>query len=316
MNHSQRILHMNERDYESRIRELEEENKVMKERYRILAETTSALLFEYRPAEDIMIFLYNFPDNKKRREIQNYKEFMKKDPLVHPDHVKAFMNVLMRASKSPEKGELEYLSKVSTGEFQWHRTYYSSIVNEQGRVLSVLGKIDNIHESVTEKQRMQHRVETDALTGLYNRVAISEKVGSWLKANPTGEAYMIMIDVDNFKTINDRYGHSVGDDVLCEVAKLLLSCFGDNSIFSRFGGDEFVGFLTDEPAVCVQSRADCFMQRLEEEIASVEQQVHCSIGITGRLSKYDEFEDLFNRSDNAMYQAKKTGKNRYYVYKE
>lgn len=250
MNHSQRILHMNERDYESRIRELEEENKVMKERYRILAETTSALLFEYRPAEDIMIFLYNFPDNKKRREIQNYKEFMKKDPLVHPDHVKAFMNVLMRASKSPEKGELEYLSKVSTGEFQWHRTYYSSIVNEQGRVLSVLGKIDNIHESVTEKQRMQHRVETDALTGLYNRVAISEKVGSWLKANPTGEAYMIMIDVDNFKTINDRYGHSVGDDVLCEVAKLLLSCFGDNSIFSRFGGDEFVGFLTDEPAVC------------------------------------------------------------------
>ena len=263
-----------------------------------------------------MIFFYNFPDNKKRWEIPNYKEFVKKDPLVHPDHVKTFMNVLMKASKSPEKGELEYLSKVSTGEFQWHRTYYSSIVDEQGKVISVLGRIHNIHESVTEKQKMQHRVETDTLTGLYNGGAISEKVCNWLKANPTGEAYMVMIDVDNFKTINDMYGHSVGDDVRREVAKLLQSCFGDTGIFSRFGGDEFVGFVTDEPVVCVQSKADCFMQRMEKEISAVEQQVHCSIGIAGRLSKYDEFEDLFNRSDNAMYQAKKAGKNRYYVYKE
>ena len=100
------------------------------------------------------------------------------------------------------------------------------------------------------------------------------------------------------------------------MAKLLQSCFGDTGIFSRFGGDEFVGFVTDEPVVCVQSKADCFMQRMEDEISAVEQQVHCSIGIAGRLSKYDEFEDLFNRSDNAMYQAKKAGKNRYYVYKE
>ena len=307
---------MNEKDYEGRIKALEEEIKVMKERYRILAETTPALLFEYKPAEDTMVFFYNFPDNKKRWEISNYKEAVKKNPLVHPDHVKTFMNVLMKASKSPEKGELEYLSKVSTGEFEWHRTYYSSIVDEQGKVISVLGRIHNIHESVTEKQQMQHRVETDTLTGLYNRGAISEKVCNWLKANPTGEAYMVMIDVDNFKTINDMYGHSVGDDVLREVAKLLQSCFGDTGIFSRFGGDEFVGFVTDEPVVCVQSKADCFMQRMEDEISAVEQQVHCSIGIAGRLSKYDEFEDLFNRSDNAMYQAKKAGKNRYYVYKE
>lgn len=307
---------MNQKDYENRIKALEEEIKVMKERYRILSETTPSLLFEYKPEEDTMIFFYNFSDNKKRWEIPNYKEFVKKDPLVHPDHVKVFMNVLMRASQSPEKGELEYLSKVSTGEFQWHRTYYSSIVDEKGKVISVLGRIQNIHKSVTEKQKMQHRVETDTLTGLYNRGAISEKVCSWLKANPTGEAYMIMIDVDNFKTINDMHGHSVGDEVLKEVANLIQRFFNENSIFSRFGGDEFVGFVTDEPVVYVQSRVDSFMQNLEKEITSVDEPVHCSVGIAGRLSKYDEFEDLFNRSDNAMYQAKKTGKNRYYIYKE
>ncbi|MGN0377708.1 MAG: diguanylate cyclase [Suilimivivens sp.] len=307
---------MNEKDYEDKIKALEEEIKVMKERYRILAETTPSLLFEYRPAEDTMIFFYNFPDNKKRREIPHYKEFAKKSPLVHPDHVQVFMDVLMKASMSPEKGELEYLSKVSTGEFQWHRTYYSSIVDEEGKVISVLGRIHNIHESETAKREMQHKVETDTLTGLYNRGAISEKVSKWLKANPTGEAYMIMIDVDNFKSINDMYGHSLGDDVLKEVAKLLLSCFDEDSIFSRFGGDEFVGFVTDEPACRVQSRVDSFMERLLKEVHSLEETVHCSIGIAGRASKYDEFEDLFNRSDNAMYQAKKAGKNRYCVFKE
>lgn len=305
-----------EMNYEEKIKNLEEEIKVMKERYRILAETTPALLFEYQPGEDKMIFIYNFPDNKKRREIPSYKEFVKDKPLVHPDHVQGFMDVLMKASSVPVKGELEYLSKVSTGEFQWHRTYYSSITDEEGNVISVLGRIHNIHEDATERREMQHRVETDTLTGLYNRGAIFDKVCKWLKANPTGEAYMIMIDVDNFKSINDMYGHSLGDDVLKEVGRLLQACFDENSIFSRFGGDEFVGFITDEPVGCVQSRVDNFMHRLSREIVSLEQPVHCSVGIAGRVSRYDEFEDLFNRSDNAMYQAKKAGKNCYYVYKE
>lgn len=307
---------MNEAAYEEKIKALEEEIKLMKERYRILAETTPALLFEYQPEEDIMIFFYNFPDNKKKREIRQYKEFVKENPLVHPDHIQKFMDVLMKASRVPTKGEIEYLSKVSTGEFQWHRTYYSSITDEQGRVISVLGRIHNIHESATVKRDMLHRVETDFLTGLYNKGAVSEKVCRWLKANPTGEAYMIMFDIDNFKNINDMYGHSLGDEVLKEVARLLQVCFGEDSILSRFGGDEFVGFVTDEPIGYVENRVDTFMQKLATEITSLEQEVHCSIGIAARASKYDEFEDLFNRSDNAMYLAKRTGKNRYYIYKE
>lgn len=307
---------MNKSQYEEKIKALEEEIKVMKERYRILAETTPALLFEYRPAEDLMIFFYNFPDNKKRREIPGYQEFVKENPLVHPDHMREFMDVLLKASRVPAKGEIEYLSKVSTGEFQWHRTYYSSITDEQGKVISVLGRIHNIHESATVRREMMHRVETDFLTGLYNKGAISEKVCRWLKANPTGEAHMIMVDIDNFKNINDMYGHSLGDEVLKEVGKLLQSCFGEDSILSRFGGDEFVCFITDEPIGYVENRVDTFMHKLAGEITSLEQEVHCSIGIAARASKYDEFEDLFNRSDNAMYLAKRAGKNRYYIYKE
>jgi diguanylate cyclase (GGDEF)-like protein len=307
---------MEETEYENRIKALEDEIRVMKERYRILSETTPALLFEYKPEEDVMVFLYNFPDNKKKLVIRDYQSYIRENPLVHPDHLKGFLNVLMKASKVPARGEIEYLSKVSTGEFEWHKTFYSSIADEEGGVISVLGRIYNIHKSETAKREMQHRIATDTLTGLYNRDSITERVGKWLKNNPTGESYMVMIDIDDFKKINDNYGHSRGDEVLKEVARLLLKCFGDNTIFSRFGGDEFLGLVMEESAASVQTRADHFMQCLEQEITLLEDKVHCSIGIAGRLSKYDDFEDLFNRADNAMYEAKNSGKNRYYVYKE
>lgn len=304
---------MNKAEYEEKIKSLEEEIKVMKERYRILVETTPALLFEYHPAEDTMIFFYNFPKNKKKREITNYKEFMKENPLVHPSHIEEFMNVLSKACMTPLKGEIEYLSKVSTGEFQWHRTYYSSIPDEQGKVISVLGRIHNIHQSATVQREMMHKVETDFLTGLYNKGAAIEKVDRWLKTNPTSEAHMIMIDIDNFKNINDLYGHSCGDDVLKEVARLMQTCFEDESITARFGGDEFIAFIADETIGCIENRVDSFMHKLALEITLLRQRVQCSIGIAARVSKYDDFEDIFNRADDAMYRAKRAGKNRYFI---
>lgn len=304
---------MNEAAYEEKIKALEEEIRVMKERYRILVETTPALLFEYQPEKDTMIFIYNFPDNKQRREIPEYKKFVEKNPLVHPDHIQKFMDALMEASRVPTKGEIEYLSKVSTGEFQWHRTYYSSIVDEQGKVISVLGRIHNIHEAATVKKEMQHRVETDLLTGLYNKQAVSEKVNKWLKANPTGRASMIMLDIDNFKYINDMYGHSVGDKILKEVARLMEVCSSEDSVLARFGGDEFICFSM-ESIRNIEDRVKSFMDRLKKEITFLDEEVCCSIGIAEKASDQDNFEDIFNRADNAMYLAKNSGKNRYYIY--
>ena len=223
---------MDKNSYEQKIQALEAEIKMMKERYQILVETTSAILFEYKPVEDKMIFNYNFPENKSRREIDSYHEYMKQSPLVHPDHLKKFIDALDTASLVPTRGELEYLSKISNGEFEWHKTYYSSIADTTGKVVSVFGKINNIHKSATERQEIIHKVETDYLTGLYNKGAATEKITKWLESNPTSEAHMLMIDLDNFKNINDKYGHAFGDDVLKETALVLGNCFDSDCIIS------------------------------------------------------------------------------------
>ena len=307
---------MKEIQDKERIKQLEEEMAVMKERYRILSETTPAILFEYCTKEDKMIFLYNFPENHKKKEIENYMEFAKTNPLVHPDHLERFLDVLYQASKSVAKGEIEYLSKVASEEFEWTRTYYSSIADDTGKVISVLGRIQNIHKSAIQKRELQHRTETDSITDLYEKGTAAQKINEWLVNNPTSEAHMIMIDIDNVKVVNDRYGHALGDEVLKEAAKLIKKCFGEKSILSRFGGDEFVIFLMDEPINFVESRVDAFMSELCTDVSVLEQQLNCSVGIAARVSRKEDFEDLFNRADNAMYMAKSAGKNRYYIYKE
>lgn len=306
---------MDKNSYEQKIQALEAEIKMMKERYQILVETTSAILFEYKPVEDKMIFNYNFPENKSRREIDSYHEYMKQSPLVHPDHLKKFIDALDTASLVPTRGELEYLSKISNGEFEWHKTYYSSIADTTGKVVSVFGKINNIHKSATERQEIIHKVETDYLTGLYNKGAATEKITKWLESNPTSEAHMLMIDLDNFKNINDKYGHAFGDDVLKETALVLGNCFDSDCIISRFGGDEFIIFVQSEPLRMVQSRTDALLQMLPDKIVGLDNPLKCSIGISPRLSREDNFEDLFNRADCAMYEAKKTGKGCCFIYK-
>lgn len=301
---------MTKMDYEERIKELETQFRLTKERYQILAETTSALLFEYKPDEDLMIFNYNFPDNKSRKVIENYHEYMKATPLVHPSHLTKFLDVLDKASRVPTRGEVEYLSRITSDEFQWHRTYYSSIADSQGKVISVLGRIHNVHQSTTERQEIIHRVETDFLTGLYNKRTATEKISKWLKDNPTREAQMILLGVNHFQEINDSYGYDFGDEVLKKIAGLLQNCFADEGVVARFGGVEFLIFLTDESVRQADSQVDELLKRIAQEIDNLDKPLKCSAGITSRVSKYDDFEDLFNRADNAMHMAKRAGENR------
>ncbi len=301
---------MTKMDYEERIKELETQFRLTKERYQILAETTSALLFEYKPDEDMMIFNYNFPDNKSRKVIENYHEYMQTTPLVHPSHLMKFLDVLDKASRVPTRGEMEYLSRITSDEFQWHRTYYSSIADNQGKVISVLGRIHNVHQSTTERQEIIHRVETDFLTGLYNKRTATEKISKWLKDNPTREAQMILLGVNHFQEINDSYGYDFGDEVLKKIAGLLQNCFADEGVVARFGGVEFLIFLTDESVRQADSQVDELLKRIAKEIDNLDKPLKCSAGITSRVSKYDDFEDLFNRADNAMHMAKRAGENR------
>lgn len=305
---------MSEMKDEDKIKALEGELAIMRERYRILAEATQALLFEYLPSEDTMVYYYHFPNNHKTWKVTNYREFTLEENLIHPSHIKNVLKVLHKAANRPLKGEMEYLSKISGETYEWHRTYYSSIVDEKGKVITVVGRIQNIHESVAQRHTLMHRMETDALTGLYNRETILEKAQKWLDENPTTEAYIIMVAVDDMNTINKIYGHAMGENVLKQTARVLRNYFEDMSIPARYSGAEFMVFAMEETLDMLEVRVDAFIKYLTSTIKTEDQPITCSIGIAGRSSAQDGFEDMFSRASSAMYQAEQLGKNHYCIY--
>lgn len=270
---------------------------MQKERYKILEATAQGLLFEYYPDKDTMIFSYNFPDNKKRKKITNYSEYVKTSPLVHSSHLPQFNRALREACISETEGNLEYLSAVSGGGYRWHLTHYKSLADEDGKILSVIGRIEDIHEAKMEKNNLNYKAERDGLTNLYRKEAAFQKMQEYVQEAPEGKFYFIILDLDDFKQINDQYGHQYGDDVLKDVAAKLVVLFGELSILGRFGGDEFVILTRNMP-----------YEKVVELLDQLKESYHFCAGIVV-WDQGQDIKDVFDRADRAMYQVKMSNKN-------
>lgn len=157
---------------------------------------------------------------------------------------------------------------------------------------------------------------TDMLTGLPNRHEFMDRVGRimrYTRMNPTFHFAVAFLDLDNFKPINDRLGHTAGDLVLQRIAQRLKSRLKTGDVAARYGGDEFVLLIND-----VRSEADV-IRVVERVLTTVQEpidvgvpvEVGASIGITLNTSVHSRVEDLIKDADAAMYRAKAQGKNRY-----
>ncbi|MGY5451844.1 GGDEF domain-containing protein [Agarivorans sp. MS3-6] len=164
-------------------------------------------------------------------------------------------------------------------------------------------------------EELKKNAEIDALTQVYNRRKVLELGdGEIGKANNFGHQYsVIMIDVDNFKSVNDIYGHAVGDQVLLEVATRCRKLLREDDIFGRFGGEEFVVFL---PRTNINT-ALVIGERLLSEISSAPFEtnkgsllVTMSLGVAALTAAKEAPRKLLEMADEALYEAKKTGRNK------
>jgi diguanylate cyclase (GGDEF)-like protein len=181
-------------------------------------------------------------------------------------------------------------------------------------VLSERVRSDNeyIASSLGVLRQAERNAQTDALTGLGNRhwmrAMFEREVTRTLHA---GKALcLMMIDVDNFKTFNDRYGHIAGDRVLVAVAEALREFLRPTDLIARFGGDEFAVLLPELKVKQARQTAE----RIRQQVAglsppSLSTAITVSIGIAGRTDR-DDVGSLVQRADGAMYDAKEAGRNR------
>ena len=198
----------------------------------------------------------------------------------------------------------EFTDKISG----WNRSRFIPVdYDEDGKLLHVLFCIECIEEEKKRENRLIYLAQTDLMTGLCNRGSGEKRITELLKEKTKG--LLCLIDCDKFKSINDNYGHSVGDKVIIAIAKTLQKTCRDSDVVMRLGGDEFAIFM---PKMLEQTVAEKFFERLFENIRQIDiiemrgKSIEISLGacILG-LSLMVSFDQLYRKADRAMYQSKK-----------
>lgn len=184
----------------------------------------------------------------------------------------------------------------------------------EARVAERTGKIDKINRQLAEANLMlAQRARLDDMTGLANRRHMLELVAKGIHASERYgfELTMVMIDIDHFKTINDQYGHVVGDRVLTEVGRVIRENTRDTDICSRLGGDEFCLVLVAdiEQALVIATKLREQIEALRFEDGAEDLRVTCSVGLHQRHPDEKNIEHLIANADTALYRAKRGGRN-------
>ncbi|MDD3410757.1 MAG: GGDEF domain-containing protein [Eubacteriales bacterium] len=171
------------------------------------------------------------------------------------------------------------------------------------------------HSEGTALAKFQRLSQTDQLTGLYNKAAIQTLCEQQLLDQGRTCSFVIL-DLDNFKRINDRYGHDVGDEVLKTVGKEIEAHFRETDYIGRFGGDEFIVLMNYCKDVDqAKERVKKLLRSIRElTFSKAELRVQCSAGIAIRHGD-DTAHAIFKRADTALYQAKKDGKGGFAIAK-
>ena len=186
-----------------------------------------------------------------------------------------------------------------------------------GIFLNVIANSIRIREFVlTRKIRIQK--DTDELTGLKNKAALTREINEFLANNTTGKGIMLLLDVDHFKSINDTYGHDVGDRVITQLGQYLGSRCTDDEVAGRFGGDEFIVFIknSDSPDTAAKVAQDIVRGASESvNLPDIDQRIELSVGIAIYHGKAKNYSEIFKRADTALYKAKADTENRYCIYR-
>ena len=189
----------------------------------------------------------------------------------------------------------------------WCRSRFIPVdYDENGRLLHVFYCIESIDEEKKRENRLLYLAQTDLMTGICNRGSGECRISAYLKERKAG--LLCLIDCDKFKSINDTYGHAVGDKVLIAIAETLQKVCRDKDVIFRLGGDEFAIFM---PGMMEQKAAEKFFARLFENIRQIdiEEMQGKSIEISMGACFYEgteevSFDELYKNADSVMYQSK------------
>lgn len=225
----------------------------------------------------------------------------------HPETNAELLQYRTRLNDVQETERFTGRLRHKNGEYRWYETTVQYIRDATGQVLQTIGVGRDITDRKEAEEKIAYLAYHDILTGLPNRRLFTQHMNHAI-AKPAGALHSLMLlDLDEFKYVNDTFGHEVGDLLLVEIAKRLSLVVGNAGFVARLGGDEFT-ILHESPQSRVDS--DCLRKRIEAVIAEPVMigdsriHMHASIGIAWFPEDGDSVEALMKCADRSMYAAK------------
>ncbi|MCX7714937.1 MAG: diguanylate cyclase [Clostridia bacterium] len=294
-------------------------------RYRLAMEFSSDIIYDYNISQNIFesdrrkwenIFDFRLSKNQKQIE-ENFIE------RIHPEDKKIYEDYCAQldhdcCGEIEKQTEIEFRIRLKDGNYHWLSKKDILVKGVSDKIEHIMGTLIVIDERKNRELSLKKKATTDSLTTLYNRAAFISKTQEITENRIIESGAMIFVDIDDFKNINDSYGHDVGDDVLRFIGISIKEAVGNCGIGGRYGGDEFLAFIYDkEKAVEVSESillqlARKFIIRGTDDTISIKS----SIGIAYYPDHAKDTDSLIKKADTAMYYSKNNGKNRYTIYTE
>lgn len=248
-----------------------------------------------------------------KKEINSFQQICK---YIDIPERKRFIEFYYNLYKNKDLNEFTIEHSITT--VDGHKVILSS----QGRgfikenVYYLSGIITDITDKKAKESEINFMSYHDIVTGMPNRRYFINEMNNVIENKKInhGKIAIIFIDLDNFKNINDSYGHDIGDILLIKFCNILCNVFNKDSFISRFGGDEFVvaqyGIKKEED---IEKKLENLFEALKSNIQIEEREIYCTVSIGVSIYKKDgkDIETLLKRADIAMYRAKSDGKNKY-----
>lgn len=232
--------------------------------------------------------------------------------IIDGEGLTQFMDAFNRCYNGEEKVVIEVILKHDDHHKSWHKVVLNNIFDTNGNLIRIVGTINNIERELDLEQKTLY----DQLTGLYNKASAREKIEAIL-ANYEDKNYLMLVtDLDNFKHVNDTYGHAAGDIVLENVAQIFGSIFREDDILSRFGGDEYIIFIKGIDEDLAVEKIESIFEKFRNHPLLAEYEVGISVGAAFSPSNGSTFVELFENADNALYEAKNNGKGSYVIFND
>lgn len=293
-----------------------EELRLSLERHKLIMDQTTDIIFEWDIEEDELKFSSNWKKKFGYNPIHNkISERIPMSENIYPADMPAFIKIMRDTAAGVPYSETEFRICGKSGDYIWCLIRATTQFNAEGKAVRAVGVIIDIDRSKKQKECLMVQASLDSLTGLLNKKAAREQIEScFLDREMTCGAFILM-DLDDFKHINDRYGHLCGDRVLSDIAEIMKSQTRKGDVTARIGGDEFLAYL---PGATEKIAAEV-VRRLQDAVRTLHLdgrtgEIRASVGASFYPKDGKDYLTLFEKADKALYFVKETDKNKYYTY--